>query len=692
MKLHRLAALFALAVAVLPAAGAPSAARATACNHTDAVFYTSDTSRLAGELGKYPSSCADYYLSITPTATGDPRGGAPITTIRSLGPQFHAMAEIRLNVWSGRVVNGDWYAAGVQVRTEMAAAGYDASLGDTWAINEVGEPSGTPMGVDVIKGNDDARRHFEDFVHGLYDGPDGVPDPGLVFAADPLQVTTDLTQYTQDLTSWYSDSTFWQAMSRDVRFWAQETYADARAWGVPASTLAQRTAYLDDYFLHGDRLAAGGDGATDAARAFFANAYTSLGNASFRQPIPDTVSGIGFGYTDIGLPGMQSFVSTQTYAERSSIATRLGFAVVPKSATAAETTAVEDQVAQSIQGSESDPLGACGPSLQWCDTDVSGAQFNDAWKAFANTLEGSGVQVQIGPDVTVTYAEVDARGATQVTNPSTGFPPPPQGLQLLSGGLYDDIETTASYTGPVGVCLAYDPAPYAGYVPHLFFLAGDEWSDVTTSVGASAVCGSAASVGVFAVFAADPTPPVIVPHVAGPLGNGGWYTGDVTVTWDVSDPQSPVSSTAGCDPVTISADTAGATLTCTATSDGGTASADVTVKRDATPPVVRCRAVPSSLWPPNHMLVPVFVFVRVKDATSGSAGFVLSAATTSDGNAARDIVGFRVGTPDVFGLLRAERSGGSSGRVYALTYTARDVAGNTSSCTATVVVEHDRRK
>jgi len=688
MKLHRPAALFALAVAALPAAGVPSQARATACAHTDAVFYTSDTSRLATELGKAPSSCADYYLSITPTGTGDPRGGAPITTIRSLGPQFHAMAEIRLNVWSGRVVNGDWYAAGVQVRTEMAAAGYNASLGDTWAVNEVGEPSGTQMGVDVIKGNDDARQHLEDFVHGLYDGPNGVPDPGLVFAADPGQVATDVSQYTADLLSWYSDSAFWTAMSRYVRFWGQETYADARSWGVPGTTLADRSAYLDDYFQHGSRLASGGDGPTEAARAFLAGAYTPLGNASYRQFGPDPVTGIGIGYTDIGLTGVQNFVSTQAYALRSSTPTRFGFAVVPSIPAPPETTSIEDQIAQSIQGSESDPLGACGPSLQWCDTDVAGAQFNDAWKAFANTLEGSGVQVQIGPDVTVTFTEVDARGATQVTNPSTGFPPPPQGLQFPPGARYDDVETTAATTGPLGVCVAYDPAAYAGYVPHLLYLAGGTWSDVTTSVGASTVCGSAPSVGVFVVAAADPTPPVIVPHVAGPLGNGGWYTGDVTVTWDVSDPQSPISATTGCDPVTVWADTAGTTLTCTATSDGGTASAVVTVKRDATPPVVRCRALPSTLWPPSHGLVPVFVVVRVKDATSGPAGFVLSAATSSDGNAARDIVGFRVGTRDVLGLLRAEKPG----RVYSLTYTAQDGAGNTSTCTATVTVTHPQRR
>ena len=121
----------------------PAAAPASTCSHTDIVFYTTDTTRLATELGASASACADYYLSITPTATGLPRGDTPVTTIHGLGPHFHAMAEIRLNAWTPYATTNGWYAAGVEVRHQMTLAGYDTSLGDTWAVNEVGEPSGT---------------------------------------------------------------------------------------------------------------------------------------------------------------------------------------------------------------------------------------------------------------------------------------------------------------------------------------------------------------------------------------------------------------------------------------------------------------------------------------------------------------------------------------------------------------------
>ena len=61
------------------------------------------TGRLAGRLKLAPSSCTDYYLTVTPRTgaglMGWPRGGMPLDAIHTAGPNFHAMAEIRLNPW-----------------------------------------------------------------------------------------------------------------------------------------------------------------------------------------------------------------------------------------------------------------------------------------------------------------------------------------------------------------------------------------------------------------------------------------------------------------------------------------------------------------------------------------------------------------------------------------------------------------
>jgi hypothetical protein len=568
-KPSRLATLLALALAMLTVGGVPSLARATApCSHTDVVFYAGvagDATRLAAELAKFPSSCADYYISIQPLGGGIPRPG-PVAPIHLLGPRFHAMAEIRLNPWETYTADngGDWYATGVHVRELMAQAGYDPSR-DTWAINEVGEPSGQIMGVDVLRNAGSARQNLRDFVRGLYTG-NGVSSRGLVFAADPTHVTTDLLGYRQALDDFYADSSFWEDMSRYVAFWAQESYSDARSWGVPGSTLAERSAYLDDYSLHGIRLAEARGAGTAAARTFFESAYTPLGNATFRARN-------GFGFTDIPTPAMQNFVSTQTYAFRSSAGSRFGFADQRINSTGPEMVVIEDRLAAAIQNSEADPSGACGANGEWCDSSVDGAQFNGAWKDVGN-----------------------------------------------------------------------------------------------------------------------PTPPRIVPHFDGPLGNNGWYTGDVTVTWDVADPESSISSMDDCGPTMIDSDTDGTTLMCTATSVGGTDSVTVTVKRDATPPVLTCLPTPSTLWPPNGKLVPVAIDLTVADATSGAGGFVLTDTSTSVGDAGNDIVGFDLETADVAGFLRAERPGAESQRLYRLEYTAEDIAGNTSQCKVTATVPHDRRE
>ena len=83
---------------------------------------------------------------------------------------------------------------------------------------------------------------------------------------------------------------------------------------------------------------------------------------------------------------------------------------------------------------------------------------------------------------------------------------------------------------------------------------------------------------------ADTTPPVITPNVSGTLGSSGWYTSNVDVSWTISDPESAYTIDDGCVDQTLSSETTGTSLYCTATSGGGTTSESVTVKIDKTGP------------------------------------------------------------------------------------------------------------
>lgn len=89
----------------------------------------------------------------------------------------------------------------------------------------------------------------------------------------------------------------------------------------------------------------------------------------------------------------------------------------------------------------------------------------------------------------------------------------------------------------------------------------------------------------------DSTPPVITKTVtpSSPDGDAGWYTSDVSVDWTVTEPDSAITSSSGCDDFSVTSDQNSVTYTCTATSAGGTSSDSVTIKRDATAPVITFR-------------------------------------------------------------------------------------------------------
>ncbi len=190
----------------------------------------------------------------------------------------------------------------------------------------------------------------------------------------------------------------------------------------------------------------------------------------------------------------------------------------------------------------------------------------------------------------------------------------------------------------------------------------------------------------------DSTPPVITPTITGALGNNGWYVGPVNISWSVVDNESAISSQSGCSSTTLSDDTSGTTLTCSATSAGGTSTDSVTIKIDQTNPTVVCSASPSVLWPPKHQLVDIITTVSVIDSGSGPGAFSLLSITSNEPDSGlTDVRGWSTGTADTSGQLRAERLGTSTGRIYTLIYQGQDLAGNSGTCTTAVAVPHDQR-
>ena len=114
----------------------------------------------------------------------------------------------------------------------------------------------------------------------------------------------------------------------------------------------------------------------------------------------------------------------------------------------------------------------------------------------------------------------------------------------------------------------------------------------------------------------DPTPPNVVPVITGTLGSNGWYTTNVGVSWSITDPESIILSTSGCDTASLPGDTTGITLVCSAESDGGVTTITKVFKIDKTAPVssaTAARSADSNGWY-NHSLDVSF---NGSDATSG---------------------------------------------------------------------------
>lgn len=84
----------------------------------------------------------------------------------------------------------------------------------------------------------------------------------------------------------------------------------------------------------------------------------------------------------------------------------------------------------------------------------------------------------------------------------------------------------------------------------------------------------------------DTTGPAITATRSVQPNAAGWNRTDVTVAWDVDDPESEIVSTTGCGTTTLTEETAGTTLTCSATNLLGlTTERSVTVRIDKTSPL-----------------------------------------------------------------------------------------------------------
>jgi hypothetical protein len=310
---------------------------------------------------------------------------------------------------------------------------------------------------------------------------------------------------------------------------------------------------------------------------------------------------------------------------------------------------------------------------------------------------------------------VDAAGSAYVTG-SAGpdFPTTPDAFQRCCGGaIITKFDPTGSallystYLGgnfsDFGLGIAVDAAGNA------YIAGGTSSTNFPTTAGAF----QSISGGSFDAFVVKFTGDNIAPNTtaaSSPAANAaGWNNSPVAVTLSATDN----GGGSGVKSITYSVNTGAAvtvngataaftlfadgvyTVSFNATDNAGNpeASRTLMVRIDQTPPSGTLSLSPSPLWPPNHKLVTITPSLAVSDAGGGPvtvSGPIVSSNEPVTG-------GDDVTSPDwvVSGntlQLRAERAEGSSGRVYTVSYTLTDQAGNSAQASSTVTVMKNRRR
>ncbi|MBX6365467.1 MAG: PxKF domain-containing protein [Gemmatimonadetes bacterium] len=260
---------------------------------------------------------------------------------------------------------------------------------------------------------------------------------------------------------------------------------------------------------------------------------------------------------------------------------------------------------------------------------------------------------QISNSTSGTFDLTPATFTVNVTAPSPVNTPPQVAITGVTNGA-----SYAKGSVPVAMCQVTDaedgnssfPATLSAITgPYAADGIGSQQASCSYTDGGGLTAASSVTYSII-----DPTAPTIsyVLTPPSPDGDNGWYKSDVTLTWTVTDAESPNSlEKVDCIDQNITADQQETTYSCSATSAGGsTGPVTVTIKRDAAAPTINGSASPAANghgWNNSD----VTVSFTCDDATSG----VASCASPQ--------------------TLSAEGAGQS------VSGTARDSAGNTADAT-----------
>jgi hypothetical protein len=273
-------------------------------------------------------------------------------------------------------------------------------------------------------------------------------------------------------------------------------------------------------------------------------------------------------------------------------------------------------------GQSSGPSGDGGPAIAAVLVGPDSLVFDNA----GNLLFADGARVRRIDAVTGIITHIAGTGYYEVSGdngPATaaglGYYPPQITLDPANNIILSGSYSLRRIDAGTGIITSLSP-PWGLNVPEAFGIqnaSGIRFDNEGRLLVADTTHSVVFRVSGLPIEEADNTPPVIEAHVTGTRGLNGWYTSNVQVTWSIVDEQSEISSQSGCENLSLAEDHIGISLTCSATSSGGTASSSVLIRRDATPPTLTIGtivpAADAAGWNNSDVTIPF----TTDDAMSG---------------------------------------------------------------------------
>ena len=360
---------------------------------------------------------------------------------------------------------------------------------------------------------------------------------------------------------------------------------------------------------------------------------------------------------------------------------------------------------------ECSDTGGSQVALAGGGTDPEGNQLFFTWNCPGVALSNTGVANPMGffsvsttttcrldvSDLANLESDADTVDVTVVDTTDPGVSCPADLVVECSqtGGTPDSDPAIAGFLSGAAATDTCDAGlPVSDNAPSFFDLGS---SNVTFSTSDDSGNTASCSAQVSVVDTTDPmlSPPLDVGPVECTSPQGAVVDYPLPAATDVCD----AAPSVGCAPPSGNVFAIGmTTVTCTATDVSLNQTSDdfeVNVVDTTAPTITVVTATPNVLWPPSHRLVPVQIGVMATDVCDGTPTCVISDVISNeadngmgDGNTVPDWVPMG----DLAVALRAERSGGGSGRVYTVEVTCTDDHMNSAMSSVEVTVPHSQGK